>query len=288
MKTFRLDADDGKLHLRVGVAAPRGATRGDILYLHGFADRFDNHLPMIDAWVAQGYRVVAFDYPSHGESCGHGIDGYTFEDLASFALAVEKETREDARRPFLVSGWSTGGLLAVRMLQNRSFPALGRPIAGAVLFAPAVAGRMLVGEAGFVTVDTLTRNPSPPHRGEITPRSPLFTPLFASALVLSAKHAATSSYPTDVPTLLVLGGEDTDRYVDTARVEAWASRAHEAGARIYGRSCAGGYHELDNEPDGMGESVREASAAFATWAAEGTRGNAPMPVTRDDGACRAF
>src|SRR5262245_56662953 len=74
MRTFRLDADRGRVHLRVGVAAPSGTPRGDFLYLHGFADRFDNHLPLFQTQVARGYRVIAFDYPSHGETCGHGID----------------------------------------------------------------------------------------------------------------------------------------------------------------------------------------------------------------------
>lgn len=287
MQTFRVDADRGRVHLRVGVASPSGAPKGDVLYLHGFADRFDNHLPLFDAWVAGGYRVVAFDYPSHGETCGHGIDGYGFGDLASFARTVERATREDGGRPLVLSGWSTGGLLAVRMLQSSSL-SLSRDVSGAVLFAPAVAARPLVGEAGFVTEATLTRNPSPPHRGEITPRSPFATPLFAPALLANSKLALFERYPTDVPTMVVLGGDDTDRYVDTGHVRSWTNGAEASGARMYGRACPGGYHELDNEPNPMGRNVRASATAFVGWVASGANGAPPASVGGDDGACRAF
>jgi alpha-beta hydrolase superfamily lysophospholipase len=285
MKTSRMDADGGRVHLRVGIAEASGPARGDILYLHGFADRFDNHLPLFESWTAKGYRVVAFDYPSHGETCGHPIDGYGFNDLAAFASAVEVETRQDAKRPLVVAGWSTGGLLAVRALQTSAFE---RTVSGAVLFAPAVGPRVLVGKAGFVTEDTLTRNPSPPHRGEITPRSPIETPLFAPVLLANAGLAAIAEYPTNIPTLLLLGGKDTDRYVDTAKVASWAEVVESEGAEIYGRSCPGGYHELDNEPGATGESVREASSVFAAWIAEGKKGEPPLAVTRQDAACGAF
>lgn len=281
MRTWRID--EGKAKLRVGVAAPSGTPRGDVLYLHGFADRFDNHLPLFEEWVAKGYRVIGFDFPSHGESCGHPLDGYCVDDLGNFARRVEEETREDAKRPLIVAGWSTGGLAAVRMFQTGV--KLGRPVAGAVLFAPAVSPRTLVGDKGFVTEETLTRNPSPPHRGEITPKSPLLTPLFAPTLVVSAKLASHSGYPKALPTLVIVGGDKTDRYVDTPGVVAWTKDRKAEGAALYGRACDGAFHELDNEPGATGESVRGAAAAFVSWAAEGAQG-AP-PVTATD-ACKTF
>ena len=284
MTTTRLDADEGRVHLRVGVFPAKGLPKGDVFYLPGFADRLDNHLPLFEAWSKAGLRVVSFDYPSHGESCGRPLDRYGFEDLGRFADAVERHTREDATRPFVLSGWSTGGLVAVRTLQEGW---LGRAVKGVVLFAPAVAPRAIIGEAGFVTEGTLTRNPSPPHRGPITPKTPLATPLFAPKLLLNGALARHTHYPT-VPTLVVLGGDDTDRYVDIRGVDAWMRDVERDGGRIEGRRCAGGFHELDNEPAPMGPAVRSATSDFAGWIVAGAREKMPASVTGDDGACSAW
>src|SRR4051812_1989608 len=70
MKIERPTVDDGNLHLRIGVMEPSGTPKADVLFLHGFADRFDNHLPLFETWRNAGLRVIAFDYPSHGETCG--------------------------------------------------------------------------------------------------------------------------------------------------------------------------------------------------------------------------
>lgn len=283
MTTTRLDADEGRVHLRVGVFPAKGTPKGDVFYLPGFADRLDNHLPLFEAWSKAGLRVVSFDYPSHGESCGRPIDRYGFEDLGRFANAVERHTREGAR-PLVVSGWSTGGLVAVRTLQEGW---LDRAVNGAVLYAPAVAPRPIIGEAGFVTEDSLTRNPSPPHRGAITPKSPFATPLFAPKLLLNGALARRTKYPS-VPTLVVLGGDDTDRYVDIRGVSDWMAKVEREGGRIEGRRCAGGFHELDNEPAPMGPAVRSTTSDFAGWIAGGARGAMPASVTGNDAACTAW
>ncbi|HVH42206.1 MAG TPA: hypothetical protein VM925_07670, partial [Labilithrix sp.] len=58
MKIQRRVVDDGNLKLRVGVMDPDGAPKADVLFLHGFADRFDNHLPLFERWREAGLRVV--------------------------------------------------------------------------------------------------------------------------------------------------------------------------------------------------------------------------------------
>jgi len=268
--TSRLTSLDGREELRIGVMEPQAPVIGDVLYLHGFADRLDNHRPLFDAWSQAGFRVISFDYPSHGETCGASINGYTIDDLMKLAAQVESATIQDRSRPLVLAGWSTGGLLAARILQVGSeSPIFSRPVSKAILIAPGVALRPLLGEFGIVTQSTLTRNPNPPHEGEIKPKSPLSVPLFALNLLAESNRAKAALLPNNVPVLVVVGGIKEDRYVDTTGIIKWvgAQRENHKGI-IRAVACAGGYHELDNEPDPMGNAVRNASAEFAKDAAK--------------------
>jgi alpha-beta hydrolase superfamily lysophospholipase len=279
MTIERADADDGHVHLRIGIMAPQGEPKGDVLFLHGFSDRFDNHLPLFEGWRRAGMRVIAFDYPSHGETCGRGLDRYRINGIAKLASFVEKHTRpaNDAR-PFLLAGWSTGGLVSVRMLQSSGI-ALERPVAGAFLLAPGVDVRFLVGDKQIVTQETLTHDPNPPHRGPISPKSPLQTPLFAADLTLNAGHARKDAYPTKVPTFVVTGGEEEDVYADTKGVVAWVEARQKEGARVYGLGCKDGRHELDNEAAPMGPDVQKSGVEFASWVVGGAAGEPPKSTS---------
>ena len=275
MSIERVDADEGRVKLRIGIMDPTGEARGDVLFLHGFSDRFDNHLPLFEGWRAAGLRVVAFDYPSHGETCGRGIDRFKIEGLAKLASFVEEHTRPASARPLVVAGWSTGGLVAVRTLQVPSL-ALGRKVDGAFLLAPGLDVKVLVGDKQRVTLETLTHDPAPPHRGEISPSSPLQTPLFSSDLLLHARHARKDAYPKDVPTVVVTGGEREDVYANTAGVRDWVETRRAEGAAVQGLACDGGRHELDNELPPIRDEVRESAARFARWVADGGRGRLPL------------
>ncbi|MCB0097092.1 MAG: hypothetical protein KDE46_15290, partial [Caldilineaceae bacterium] len=54
--------------MRIGILSPTVPAKADILFIHGHADRLDNHGALFGAWAEAGYRVLAFDLPSHGES----------------------------------------------------------------------------------------------------------------------------------------------------------------------------------------------------------------------------
>ena len=266
MKTYPQQLNGGDLRIRVGVKSPGGTPKGDILFLHGFADRIDNHQPLFDSWAAAGFRVLAFDFPSHGETCGSNsnIDHFGFTDLADIAKYVESSTLEDTNRPLLLAGWSTGGLLAVRMLQSSTFPSMSRPIKGAILFAPGVSVYSLVGESGSVTQASLTNNPSPPHYGTITPGSPLHKPLFATKLLTNAQLSWQQQYPEDKRTLVIVADDDQDMYAKSADLRGWvASQRTSTAVKILGVQCAGAKHELDNEPAPIGPQVRKLATAFA-------------------------
>lgn len=261
IKTERMDVLGASL--RVGVKEPSGPLRGDVMFLEGFADRFDNHKPLFDALAAAGLRVIAFDYPSHGETCGKGLNSFDFVQLAEMAGKVD-QAKASAGKPLYLAGWSTGGLLAVRMAQKNNPTSGLRPIAGMALLAPGVDVQFVLS----VDPATLTSNPEPPHVAGPKPSSPLAVPLFAAALKI---NALKSQAPVNgVPTLVITGDLEKDKYVDTAGVRSWVDARIAGGDPVTGLSCpalgedgaTGGRHELDNEPDPQGSAVRTAAVEF--------------------------
>lgn len=265
IRTYTQLRRGGSLQLRVGVMDPSGPPKADVLFLHGFADRLDNHRPLFEALVAKGFRVFSFDFPGHGESCGpaSSINAFDFTSLAAEAAYVERTVGTDPTRPLFLVGWSTGGLLAERMMQDGSLGPLSRPVSGMVLLAPGVSVYPLVGDNGSVTPASLTRNPAPPHFGVIQPTSPLKAPLFAAALVANSKKSHLDRHPANLPTLVIAADDVADKYVKTPGLKAWVKGQRQAGARsLLGVQCAGARHELDNEPAPTGPIVRAMAASY--------------------------
>ncbi len=153
---------DGSLRVHYGVFKPKGSAVGDILFLHGYGDTFENHVPLFTEWNHIGLRVIAFDFPSHGKSHGgewNDLDWHSFRDLANIASLVRNLTLEDSSRPLFISGWSTGGLLAVRIVQSEKMRTLFPTIRGLVAYAPGVSVRKCVGNLlCHITNDTLSHN----------------------------------------------------------------------------------------------------------------------------------
>ncbi len=260
------------LSVRVGVQEPDSTPIGDILYFTGFGDRLDNHGPLFDEWVASGFRVISFDYPSHGETSGTPLDFFTFGRLAELATQVEKATRQDNTRPLIVSGWSTGGLLAVRMVQGSSLPHFDRPVAGLILFAPGISVDTIVGTPtwhywfGEITDATLTHNPDPPHKGEPQPKSPisLSSFVFAGFLKINSWLSQYEKFP-NLPTLIFVAGDKGDVYADSQNLKDWiAMQDSKNGANITMVDEPGARHEIDNETAQYGgPQSRQMAAEFA-------------------------
>ena len=275
------------LTVRAVESRPEGTPVGDVLYLPGFADRADNHGPLFETWRRAGLRVLSLDYPSHGETRGiRGLDLYSFHQLGSLVLEVERRLREDPARPLVLAGWSTGGLLAARMIQQERFKAAGRRLSGAVLIAPGISVRPLVGEWGIVTERTLTRNPAPPHAGGPKPLSPFLKPIFAIHLLANAWFSRQDVYPGSLPTLLLTAGDD--RYVRTDGVEEWAVNQIVQGGRLWGMRFQGAYHELDAEPAGVGVAARYAASEFARLAVGGLTSQMGSPQLVEAGTGEAI
>jgi pimeloyl-ACP methyl ester carboxylesterase len=266
------------LNVRVGVQNTEGAPLGDILYFHGFADRLDNHQPLFDAWAQAGFRVISFDLPSHGKNSGsyNDLNHFSFKDLAELGARVEQDTKPATSRPLILAGWSTGGLLVVRMLQESWTFGLSRPVAGAILFAPGVSVRKFPwtfgNGQGEVTEGTLTHNPNPPHFGPVHPTTPFWSHLvygFAPRLAKESLLSQSDVYPQDIPTLVFTGGDQEDRYAKAWVVRQWVrkqneSRQSDGNPLIVNISCPHSAHEMDNELASFGGvEVRNSAAYFA-------------------------
>jgi pimeloyl-ACP methyl ester carboxylesterase len=266
------------LKVRVGVQNPEGVPLGDVIYVHGFADRLDNHGPLFQSWTKAGFRVIAFDLPSHGEDSGSydNLNNFSFQDLAKLIATVEHDTKPTTPCPLLLSGWSTGGLIVVRMLQENWTSDLSRPVSGAILFAPGVSVRKFPwtfgNRLGEVTSSTLTHDPNPPHVGPIDPNSPFWSKLafeFAPRLVGESVLSQNATYPINIPTLVFSGGDREDMYAKARIVRQWVDdqnspRKTSGELAIMNISCPHAMHEMDNElPSYGGVEVRNTAAAFA-------------------------
>jgi alpha-beta hydrolase superfamily lysophospholipase len=257
-----VESEHARLHMAVYPSA--GPTKGDVLFFHGFSDRFRNHDRLFSLWQAAGLRVLAFDLPGHGDTDSASLDHYNFTDFASLAAAVEAETRENPERPLYLAGWSLGGLIATRIAEAPELAGLlGRQVAGLVLFAPGISVYPCVGRHCFVTNDTLTHDQSLWNRS-FTPETPLAFPLFGTALLFNTVQAQSTDLPRGLPTLVMLAGDDTDDYAKTPEVKEWAQQQrNREGARVEILQCPRAFHELDNEsPEFGGQQIRNRSTGF--------------------------
>lgn len=256
--------------------------RGDVLYFHGFADRAENHLPLFKQFNDQGLRVISYDYPSHGRTLNKNFNAMSITKLAWIGRwALEDVIRPESEggygrggdhKPLILAGWSTGGLVAIRMIQekilqnSKILTENKKNPAGVILYAPGVSVQTIVGKRGVVTADTLSHIPSEdlPHFGSIKPRSPFLVPLFATSILYHSSQARKTTYPEGLPTLVFAAGDESDKYVDTPGLLNWTDANESSVFRTV--QCNEAYHELDNEGMGIGEYVREVSAEFAIGA----------------------
>lgn len=254
--------------IRTAELRPALTPIADILYIHGYGDRFENHGSLFKAWADAGFRIITFDLPSHGES-EESLDSYTFGRLAKLVRHLERETREDKDRPLFLAGWSTGGLIAVRTVQAKSFPKMKRKVSGLILITPGIAVRFFVGEWGVITERTLSSNPNPQHRREPSPVSPFLTPLFSmNMFFLNSPLAYYQSMPKDIPMLVFTADDQMDRYAVPEKTREWViDQRNNSSVKVIGVECPNARHELDNElqpsSSPVGEEVIETSVMFA-------------------------
>lgn len=254
-RVFKMNTSQ-ECYIRTVIQSPdKGMkTKADMLFFIGFGDRADNHGPLFKLMSEQGIRVISFDYPTHGESrCSH-LDHETFTSLSDMGQEIEEKTREDLNRPLFVSGWSTGGLLAIRMMQNNFLAE--RFVQGLVLIAPGVSVYNFVGGDGIIRERTLLQNPTPPHFGPPKPVSPFLTPIFAANLKFNSALGRKDHLPGHIPTLVLVAGEKLDKYVKTPVLKEWIKKERVSKKNLTAFQCENSMHEMDNEIGTIGPTVR--------------------------------
>jgi alpha-beta hydrolase superfamily lysophospholipase len=267
---------------------PAAPATGDVFYLPGFADGVLNHEPLFREWTRAGFRVVAADLPGQGLSRGEGkrasLDAFTFTELAAAAHQIEQATRE-TDRPLVLAGWSTGALALVRSLQGQRDAEWSRRPSAVILFAPGVAVRPVVGEPslrypiGEVTVATLTHDLDRQLATPIFPRSPGDVLVFAADLLTNSGLSYREGLPSDIPTLVLAAGDETDRYVFSPLVQRWAKALTGPASLIV---CPQARHWLDGELDAFGGAdVRRAAARYAAAAVAAQTPDLALTVCRE-------
>lgn len=225
----------------------------DVLFLHGYGDTFTNHKPLFNQLNDAGLRVISFDYPNHGNTVSkgfHDLDFNGFKDLTNLAEMVLEEKLGKEKRPLLIMGWSTGGLLGIRMTQGLLNKKYLDRVEGLLTMAPGVSVKKCVGNAVCkITNKTLSNNPSKQNR-KIKPSYPLGRVGFASALLLNAHNSWKSG--VDFPHLVIVAG-DNDQYVKSKRIKEWSKKqVSKFDSQVIGYQCPNAKHELDNEPAEFG------------------------------------
>jgi acylglycerol lipase len=273
--------------LRWDAAAPRGG----LLLLHGFGDHAGRYRDVGRVLGERGIAVAAYDQRGHGGSPGKRGDAPGFDSFLSDLDAAWAHAERTLPHPVFLYGHSFGGLVAMRWLQTRST----RPRA-VVLSAPWLAIKMAVPRWKLAAARVLLRVapglaiPSGSNRPDFLTRDaeraaeyaadPLVHHVVAArflASVLDAQARVLQGPWPEVPTLLVLPGDD--RLVDADAARTWEKRHPRIAVLVRDE----GRHELHNDLDRA-----QALGAIADWLDErlpaepgGTPTGIPRTVTQD-------
>lgn len=251
--------------LHYGIYSPdNNDIKGDVLYFHGYGDRFTGHTKLFNKLNEGGFRVIAFDFPSHGKTLSPffgDLDHQGFKSLSKMGQFVYNTKIKNKKNLFL-AGWSTGGLVAIRTIQ-KNWNNIAHKVKGLLLYAPGVSVYPCVGNAFcHITNDTLNHNVALDER-PIKPKTPLTRPAFASKLLLNA-HNSWKSNLRDIPTIVFAADTEEDEYVKGDKLIKWIKKQRiDFEQNIKAQYCPGAAHELDNELDRLaGSQVRHNSLAF--------------------------
>lgn len=263
----------------------------DLIFLHGHADRVDNHEILFTTWAVAGIHVVAVDLPSHGATSTRGIDAWTTSDLAALVGTLDRRYGA-ADRPLILAGWSFGGLVVTRIVQEpRHLAVLDRRPAATVLVVPAVDPLPLTGGDGIARRRTLSHDPDSvlgPAAADPRPASPLLNPIFAVRLLAEAWAARAERLPAGMPALVVASDPDEDLYVRADGLIRW-TRAQRAGGQVDLLACSGARHAVHLEPWPTGPTVRQATVRFLASVVPGLAAPTAVdpPVAEEEQPCRA-
>ncbi|HEX6451337.1 MAG TPA: alpha/beta hydrolase [Trebonia sp.] len=115
------------------------ATRGAVLYTHGFSDYFFQ-TDLADFFAERGLAFYALDLRKCGRSRRGGQTAHYVSDLARYDEELDRAltviTQAHPGEPVIVAAHSTGGLIMPLWLDRRRRAGQSDPVAGAALNSP--------------------------------------------------------------------------------------------------------------------------------------------------------
>lgn len=102
---------------------PARPFRGNVLYLPGFADSYQNHTPYLRTLAQEGYRIISFDYPGMGSSTtpvgAYRITTpdtpYQLSEVARVVWAHLANQQAGADTNRVAISWCIGSLIALQL-----------------------------------------------------------------------------------------------------------------------------------------------------------------------------
>ena len=255
-----------RVSIRMGTQKARRSDKATLIYFIGYSDRMENHEPLFRKLNRNGIRVISYDYPGHGGS-GGWLSTWGIKASAKIVKSVIKKAKVDSTKPVILAGWSTGGLIATRIIQSWTTDVIPAKydIGGAILIDPAIPAKVFVGNTA-VNINGVTR-------GKILPPKPVTTyggGVFTLSLGKESFQARRlGSLPNDIPVVVFLGDKDFDKYTKVGSTKRWIKS--ERTKPIWGFECPKGFHGLEFEPDGIGSRILQMTTAFAKSMASSKR-----------------
>lgn len=200
--------------------------RGDdtVLLVHGWRGRASQFAPLIRELVAEGFHVIAFDAPAHGESAAAPTD------IRDWIAAIEALQQRHGRFRLIV-GHSFGALATLTAVRTGTTAARVAAIAGA--------GTPQVFVDQFAAMLGLT----PPAKAAFEQR---FRSRFGEDAASMMRRFDAVAHPLPSPVELLVIHDDADRQVPAAASAALVA-AHGDRARLVRTSGLGHNRVLSSD-----------------------------------------
>jgi alpha-beta hydrolase superfamily lysophospholipase len=236
--------------------------RGAALIVHGLGEHCGRYAHVAEALNAVGVAVRGYDHRGFGRSGGARATLATpdvlIEDARRVfdAFAAEASAAGDAAPPFVI-GHSMGGAIAARAATGGwirprglvlSSPALKLPLRAGTRLYVEVAARLAPHRAQphGIPLQFISRDPEVFAAVKTDPHChALATPRLVSFILDAGRKARRDAGKLDMPTLLLVSGDDRLVDPDGAREFAAAMRPELCTLRLYPAL----YHEVFNETE---------------------------------------
>jgi len=126
-ETFFLE-QERDVRLLVRSVGPAASSRATIIFTHGLGEHSNRYGHVASAFVARGWRVMAWDLRGHGRSSGSRGDVEAYEHFVEDFAAVCARC-SSAGQPLFLYAHSMGAQIALRLLQGTELACHGAIIA---------------------------------------------------------------------------------------------------------------------------------------------------------------